>query len=276
MLFRSTRLYLSTDSQNARTILVLLGGILTPHILRFTYQRRLNMEKKTIGSFIATLRKANGMTQKELAEILNVSDKTLSRWERDEGCPDLSQIPVIAKLFNVTCDELLKGERAPIISQTPLDNTKIQQVTLTQYKTRTFISIGLSILGLITAFICNFAFLKGILGFFLGTMFYTASFICQAIFINKALSNANPKQKVITFAELAFGFDIAFIGFTLPLLLADSYMGLQASSLFLLGSIVAIINILIYAIGIYFVNASFVRKNVCDPQMNLAVNFRNR
>ena len=42
------------------------------------------MEKKTIGSFIAALRRANGLTQKELAEKLNVSDKAVSRWERDE------------------------------------------------------------------------------------------------------------------------------------------------------------------------------------------------
>ena len=40
------------------------------------------MEKKTIGGFIAALRKSNGMTQKDLAERLNVSDKTVSRWER--------------------------------------------------------------------------------------------------------------------------------------------------------------------------------------------------
>ena len=59
------------------------------------------MEKKTIGSFIAALRKANGMTQKELAEKLNVSDKSVSRWERDDGAPDLSVIPVIAEIFGV-------------------------------------------------------------------------------------------------------------------------------------------------------------------------------
>lgn len=69
------------------------------------------MEKKTIGSFIAALRKANGMTQKNLAERLNVSDKTVSRWERDDGAPDLAVIPVIAEIFGVTCDELLRGER---------------------------------------------------------------------------------------------------------------------------------------------------------------------
>lgn len=67
------------------------------------------MEKKTIGGLIAALRKANGMTQKDLAERLNVSDKTVSRWERDDGAPDLSVIPVIAEIFNITCDELLRA-----------------------------------------------------------------------------------------------------------------------------------------------------------------------
>ena len=69
------------------------------------------MERKTIGGFIAALRKANGMTQKDLAEKLNVSDKTISRWERDDGTPDLAVIPVIAEIFNVTCDELIRGKR---------------------------------------------------------------------------------------------------------------------------------------------------------------------
>lgn len=70
------------------------------------------MEKKTMGSFLAALRRASGMTQKELAERLNVSDKSVSRWERDDGAPDLALIPVIAEVFSVTCDELLRGERA--------------------------------------------------------------------------------------------------------------------------------------------------------------------
>ncbi|MBQ8813259.1 MAG: helix-turn-helix transcriptional regulator [Lachnospiraceae bacterium] len=74
------------------------------------------MEKKTIGSFIAVLRKANGLTQKQLAEMLQVTDKTVSRWERDETLPDLTLIPVIAEIFGVTSDELLRGERRTVIS----------------------------------------------------------------------------------------------------------------------------------------------------------------
>ena len=74
------------------------------------------MEKKTIGKFIAVLRKANGMTQKDLADRLFVSDKTVSRWERDECDPDLSLIPAIAELFGITTDELLRGERNSPVS----------------------------------------------------------------------------------------------------------------------------------------------------------------
>ncbi len=44
--------------------------------------------EKTLGKFICELRKAKGMKQKELADLLNVSDKTISRWERDESAPD--------------------------------------------------------------------------------------------------------------------------------------------------------------------------------------------
>ena len=69
------------------------------------------MEKKTIGKFISALRRANGMTQKELGEKLFVSDKTVSRWECDECTPELSLIPSIAEIFGITTDELLRGER---------------------------------------------------------------------------------------------------------------------------------------------------------------------
>lgn len=72
----------------------------------------MGMEKNSIGTFLTALRKANGMTQKELAERLNVSDKAVSRWERDESYPDITQIPVIADIFGITSDELLRGERS--------------------------------------------------------------------------------------------------------------------------------------------------------------------
>lgn len=72
-----------------------------------------NMEKKTLGAFIALLRKEKGLTQKQLAELLNVSDKTVSHWECDENSPDISLLPFLAETLGVSVDELLKGEKKP-------------------------------------------------------------------------------------------------------------------------------------------------------------------
>ncbi len=70
------------------------------------------MEKKTMGSFLSALRKANGMTQQDVADRLGVTNRAVSRWERDEALPDITLIPALAEMFGVTCDELLRGERA--------------------------------------------------------------------------------------------------------------------------------------------------------------------
>ena len=158
------------------------------------------MEKKTIGGFISALRKANGMTQKDLAERLNVSDKTVSRWECDDGAPDLSLIPVIAEIFGVTCDELLRGERKSHADRAPDSSANEPQTTsrgekqrqrilrsaLAQYRTRTYIAMGISVIGLIAALICNLAFLRAVLGFLVGAVFFAAGIVCQTVFLNRA------------------------------------------------------------------------------------------
>ena len=78
------------------------------------------MGKNTIGKFIAELRHDAGYTQKELAEKLFVSHKTVSRWETGETLPDISLLPVIAEIFGITTDELLDGERkAPAAETAP-------------------------------------------------------------------------------------------------------------------------------------------------------------
>ena len=227
------------------------------------------MERKTIGGFIAALRKANGMTQKDLAEKLNVSDKTISRWERDDGTPDLAVIPVIAEIFNVTCDELIRGKRkSPVeraetaeasesTSKTEKQRQHLLKSTLSQYKNHTYIAIGISVVGLIAALICNLAFLKAVLGFFLGAIFFAASIVCQAIFVNKAFFSVDDteldervlsdfKKKVINFAEISIGLTISFIGFTIPLILPDAYMGINSDSMLILGTIGAAVLLLIY------------------------------
>ena len=69
------------------------------------------MDQKKIGSFVTALRKEKGLTQKELAERLFISDKTVSKWETGKGIPDVSLIIPLCELLGITANELLSGER---------------------------------------------------------------------------------------------------------------------------------------------------------------------
>ena len=69
------------------------------------------MDAKITGCFIAQLRKELGLTQKELAEKLEVTDKAISRWETGKGLPDTSLLKPLAEIFGVSVGELLSGKR---------------------------------------------------------------------------------------------------------------------------------------------------------------------
>ncbi len=66
---------------------------------------------KTIGEMISSLRKEKGMTQNELAEKMNVTDKAVSKWERDLSCPDINTISKLANILDVSVDELLQAKK---------------------------------------------------------------------------------------------------------------------------------------------------------------------
>lgn len=53
------------------------------------------------------------MTQLELAEKMGVTDKAVSKWERDLSCPDVNTLPKLAELFHVSMEELMQGQAAP-------------------------------------------------------------------------------------------------------------------------------------------------------------------
>ena len=68
------------------------------------------MSPDKCGSFISKLRKEQGLTQKELADKLFVSDKAVSKWETGKGYPDVNSLMSLSSYFNVTVNELLSGE----------------------------------------------------------------------------------------------------------------------------------------------------------------------
>lgn len=69
------------------------------------------MTSKECGNFISELRKEKELTQKELAEKINVSDKAISRWETGKGYPDVTSLVSLSEYFGVSVNELLAGKR---------------------------------------------------------------------------------------------------------------------------------------------------------------------
>lgn len=80
----------------------------------------------TLGKRITNFRKEKNLKQEQLAEILNVSPQAVSKWENDVTCPDISLLPELAKIFNVSIDELLVGkvEHPKVVELVPEEKRK--------------------------------------------------------------------------------------------------------------------------------------------------------
>ena len=234
---------------------------------------------KSIGQFIAVLRKANGMTQQDVADKLNVSNKAVSRWERDECAPDLSLIPALAEMFNVSCDELLKGERIVNTGEykesSPKSDKRLKSLInreLARFKNLIYVSAGISLCAFIVMLAVCYGFYMTELAFGIMAVMEVAAVIICAIAINrlkaiktdnelfdgveqKALSNYN---KVLgNFSYNAFFMAISVILLSLPQILFDSDIYLQS-----------VVNIETYltavlVIGVLLGVLYFALKNVC-------------
>lgn len=245
------------------------------------------MEKKTIGKFIAVLRKANGMTQKELGDRLYVSDKTVSRWERDECTPELALIPVIAEIFGITTDELLRGERnSPAASAGEGVTSEAAETAayqkkksdkqwrsllhrrMTTYKNLTYLSVGLPIVGLLGAAIANLAFTRGLVGFCIAAVFILSGVICQLCFAANAKMPVDDDEddatrtadlaafndRVVGTAVKVLFLDLAFLAFCLPIM-PYSHVGLTMSFWLWQGALCTALALVVgwiaYAFGIH-------------------------
>ncbi len=86
---------------------------------------------ESIGKRISRLRKERSYSQEALAEKLGVSPQAVSKWENDQSCPDITLLPALAKIFDVTVDELLtgNGEQVRVLPENqrkPLDQLTLQ------------------------------------------------------------------------------------------------------------------------------------------------------
>ena len=71
------------------------------------------MDCNKVGKLILNLRKEKNMTQKEVADKLNISDKTISKWERGLGYPDISLLSKLSNIFDINIEKILIGDLQP-------------------------------------------------------------------------------------------------------------------------------------------------------------------
>lgn len=83
------------------------------------------MNNQTLGTMIAALRKEHNMTQLQLAEKMGVTDKAVSKWERDLSCPDVDSLPRLAEIFGITVDEMLRLRENPV---QPVKENKAEKI----------------------------------------------------------------------------------------------------------------------------------------------------
>lgn len=88
------------------------------------------MEQQRVGSFLKELRKEKNLTQEQLAEQLNVSGRTVSRWETGSNMPDISILVDLAEFYNVSIPEIIDGERK---SETMNEEVKETALKLSDY-----------------------------------------------------------------------------------------------------------------------------------------------
>lgn len=88
------------------------------------------MDQQKIGNFLKELRKGKNITQEQLAEMLNVSGRTVSRWETGSNMPDISLLIELAEFYDVSIPEIIKGERK---SETMNEEVKETALSLSDY-----------------------------------------------------------------------------------------------------------------------------------------------
>lgn len=85
---------------------------------------------ETIGNRIAKYRKAKGLTQEALANLMGVSSQAVSKWETDASCPDITALPQLCKILGITTDELLTGNCSEVKMVPPAERKPMEELVL--------------------------------------------------------------------------------------------------------------------------------------------------
>lgn len=158
------------------------------------------MRKNNVSDLLIKLRKEYGYTQSDLADRLDVSFQAVSKWERGENLPDAYTLLELAKIYDVTVDEILKGEVQP--------KQLVEKRNMSEGVFATFIIVGvaLCILSPVTYFMLeeHVSELAGIIGILSQIAIAVAIFIYAGIAYSKTVA-AQPKREMSRRENIVYG-----------------------------------------------------------------------
>ncbi|MCU0105590.1 helix-turn-helix domain-containing protein [Acholeplasma vituli] len=211
------------------------------------------------GEFLKSLRVSKGLTQIELAEYLNVSNKTISKWENDLGMPEVSTLIILADYYEVTVDDILRGTKR--ISRDNLKETNLTKYVVNrisnQYVQYFIISVGIWILSNVSMIVLGQITTNSNLGMGIGLIVILIGLIIQSINVNYLRLQVKDISIQEKRSLLNFVFHTSYI--LLYLSLASIFFAL----LYAVGSnsvltAEAILNRMGYAFGLMGVSAIFL------------------
>lgn len=180
------------------------------------------MDYEKIGKFILILRKEQWLTQSQLAEKLNVTNKAISKWERGLGAPDISLLRNLSNILKVSINEILIGEKLESITKEQSDEILVESIFLYQEKgIKKTISISL-IIFMFTFFVASLVIfnVSMILSrFYLYVVFSILGCLFISLLFSIKLLNSKQTKKILIL--------IACIIYTVSLISYTLYSGIS-------------------------------------------------
>lgn len=177
-----------------------------------------NMDQIKTGNFLVSLRKEKNITQQQLADILQVSVKAVSKWECGEGYPSLQSLKDLSDFYGVTVDEIINGERNKTEVKKPV-NTSIQ---IKEKKPLNFpilrsISLGITGLGIMLFFIiiyCAYSTAGGLICILFTTLI---GLVLSLIELKHYKDRKNSIIALFNYEFIIIGIALSFISFCFSL-----------------------------------------------------------
>lgn len=177
-----------------------------------------NMDQIKTGNFLVSLRKEKNITQQQLADILQVSVKSVSKWECGEGYPSLQSLKDLSDFYGVTVDEIINGERNKTEAKEPV-NTSIQ---IKEKKPLNFpilrsISLGITGLGIMLFFIiiyCAYSTAGGLICILFTTLI---GLVLSLIELKHYKDRKNSIIALFNYEFIIIGIALSFISFCFSL-----------------------------------------------------------